>query len=147
MARPYSVDLRERVVACERPPRQLRRRFFSINPKFLLSPNVSCEITVCSNQQPPEELLDTVAAVASGRMVFPYLDLTARDDNPLAELTEREREILGGPLEPSDDGTARQELPDLCEHPQVPPQEPLSKLGVSDRAQAVAFYLSRKPLR
>jgi hypothetical protein len=40
MARPYSVDLRERVVACERPPRQLRRRFFSINPKFLLSPNV-----------------------------------------------------------------------------------------------------------
>jgi hypothetical protein len=57
MARPYSVDLRERVVACERPPRQLRRRFFSINPKFLLSPNVSCEITVCSNQQPPEELL------------------------------------------------------------------------------------------
>jgi two-component system nitrate/nitrite response regulator NarL len=101
----------------------------------------------CSKQQPPQELLDTVAAVASGRMVFPYLDLTARDDNPLAELTEREREILGAL---SSGRTTAQ----LAKNFRISPntlkfhlKNLYLKLGVSNRAQAVALYLSRKPLR
>lgn len=101
----------------------------------------------CSKQQPPEELLDTVAAVASGRMVFPYLDLTAGDDNPLAELTEREREILGAL---SSGRTTAQLAKDFRISPNTLKfhlKNLYLKLGVSNRAQAVALDLSRKPLR
>ena len=47
----------------------------------------------CSKRQPPEELIDSVVAVAAGRMMFPY-EATLSQGDPLADLTEREREIL-----------------------------------------------------
>ncbi len=47
-----------------------------------------------SKSEQPEVLLETIAAVAAGRMVFPYIDVRSLYDNPLATLTRRELEVL-----------------------------------------------------
>jgi len=48
---------------------------------------------VSKNEQ-PEYLLNTVAEVARGRMVFPYLDVSQINASPISTLTKRELEIL-----------------------------------------------------
>ena len=48
---------------------------------------------VSKNEQ-PEYLLDTIVQVAHGRMVFPYLDVSRLNANPLTTLTRRELEVL-----------------------------------------------------
>jgi two-component system nitrate/nitrite response regulator NarP len=47
-----------------------------------------------SKREPPERLLDAIAAVARGQMVFPFLALRAAQPDPLAPLSPRERELL-----------------------------------------------------
>lgn len=48
-----------------------------------------------SKREAPERLLDVIAAVARGQMVFPFLDVRAAvQDDPLAALSPRERELL-----------------------------------------------------
>jgi DNA-binding NarL/FixJ family response regulator len=97
-----------------------------------------------SKSEPPERLLDVVAEVARGRMMFPFLDLgRAAADDPLACLTGRERELLERLAEGlSNEGLARRfglspntvkfHLRNLYE-----------KLGAANRAQAVAVLLQR----
>lgn len=97
-----------------------------------------------SKSEPPERLLDVVAEVARGRMMFPFLDLgRAAADDPLACLTVRERELLERLAEGlSNEGLARRfglspntvkfHLRNLYE-----------KLGAANRAQAVAVLLGR----
>ena len=97
-----------------------------------------------SKSEPPERLLDVVAEVARGRMMFPFLDLgRAAATDPLACLTARERELLERLAEGlSNEGLARRfglspntvkfHLRNLYE-----------KLGAANRAQAVAVLLGR----
>ncbi|WP_052121562.1 response regulator transcription factor [Inquilinus limosus] len=97
-----------------------------------------------SKSEPPERLLDVVAEVARGRMMFPFLDLgRAVAADPLACLTARERELLERLAEGlSNEGLARRfglspntvkfHLRNLYE-----------KLGAANRAQAVAVLLGR----
>ncbi|MGO1075134.1 response regulator transcription factor [Inquilinus sp. CA228] len=97
-----------------------------------------------SKSEPPEHLLDVVAEVARGRMMFPFLDLgRAAAADPLACLTGRERELLERLAEGlSNEGLARRfglspntvkfHLRNLYE-----------KLGAANRAQAVAVLLGR----
>ncbi|WP_395679101.1 LuxR C-terminal-related transcriptional regulator [Inquilinus sp.] len=97
-----------------------------------------------SKSEPPERLLDVVAEVARGRMMFPFLDLgRPMADDPLACLTGRERELLERLAEGlSNEGLARRfglspntvkfHLRNLYE-----------KLGAANRAQAVAVLLQR----
>jgi DNA-binding NarL/FixJ family response regulator len=49
----------------------------------------------CAKSEPPERLLDVLDQVARGQMVFPFMDLSTLNDDPLAPLTPRERELLG----------------------------------------------------
>ncbi len=49
----------------------------------------------CSKSGDPERLLDTVSAVSAGNMSFPYFDVKSLYDDPLDQLTLRERELLG----------------------------------------------------
>ena len=48
----------------------------------------------CWKSEPPSQLLETVASVAHGQMVFPYVDVRVLHASPLASLTARERELL-----------------------------------------------------
>jgi len=97
-----------------------------------------------SKSEPPERLLDLVAEVARGRMMFPFLDPRPAAADPRAGLTARERELLEGLAEGlSNEGLARRfglspntvkfHLRNLYE-----------KLGAANRAQAVALLLQRR---
>ncbi|MEM6732356.1 MAG: response regulator transcription factor, partial [Myxococcota bacterium] len=48
----------------------------------------------CSKSVSPETLVETVLAVAAGRSVFPFVDVSALEDDPMATLTGRERDLL-----------------------------------------------------
>ena len=97
----------------------------------------------CHKSDPPERLIDTVAAVAAGRMAFPYVDVRDLDLNPLASLTEREREIL----ESLSKGMTNQQLARDFEISLNTVKFHLKnlygKMGVESRSQAVAKFLGR----
>ena len=94
-----------------------------------------------SKDEEPGYLLDTVAEVARGRMVFPYLDVSRINANPLGTLTKRELEVLSSlaagrtnkeiaARKGVSTNTVKYHIRNLFE-----------KLGVSNRGQAIALYL------
>ncbi len=95
-----------------------------------------------SKSDEPSVLLDAVAAVARGRMSLPYVDLQTLTRDPLGELTARERELLVALANGWTNlqiasrigisrNTVKYHLKNLYD-----------KLGVSNRAMAVALYMS-----
>jgi len=94
-----------------------------------------------SKSEQPDVLLETVAVVAGGRMVFPFLDVRQIHQNPLTSLTRRELEVLASiaagqtnkqiaAVQGVSPNTVKFHVKNLFE-----------KLGVSNRSQAVALYL------
>jgi DNA-binding NarL/FixJ family response regulator len=100
----------------------------------------------CSKRMPPEELLDVVAAVAAGQMIFPYEAAQERND-PLAELTEREREIVSALASSRNAAQLAHDLAISQNTLKFHLKNVYAKLGVAGRAQAVALYLSSQPPR
>lgn len=94
----------------------------------------------CHKSDPPERLFDTVLAVAQGRMAFPFVDVRLLELNPLAGLTDREREILTALAR----GMTNQQLASALDISLNTVKFHLknlySKLDVDNRAQAVAKY-------
>jgi DNA-binding NarL/FixJ family response regulator len=95
-----------------------------------------------SKADEPAMLVDAVAAVSRGRMSLPYIDLQALTSDPLGELTARERELLVALANGWTNlqiasrigisrNTVKYHLKNLYD-----------KLGVSNRAMAVALYMS-----
>ncbi|MFA9229642.1 MAG: hypothetical protein RIR95_41 [Pseudomonadota bacterium] len=93
---------------------------------------------------PIEKLLETCLAVASGQMVFPFLDIRELQNDPMLQLTKRERELLEGLAKgltnrelakalTISDNTVKFHLSNLFE-----------KLGVSNRTKAIAFYYAAR---
>jgi two-component system nitrate/nitrite response regulator NarP len=87
-------------------------------------------------------LLDTVALVASGHMVFPFVDVRRIHRNPLATLTHRELEVLAALA-------TGQTTKQIAAAQGVTPntvkfhiRNVFDKLGVRNRSQAVALYLT-----
>lgn len=113
----------------------------SINPDVPRQAMALGAAGFCSKSYPPSQLLETVAAVADGRMIFPFVDVSRLTLDPLSALTSRERELLkilatgltnvqlAGKLTISVN-TVKFHLKNLYD-----------KLGVNNRAQAVAVYL------
>lgn len=97
----------------------------------------------CHKSDPPERLVETVLAVAQGRMAFPYVDVRLLELNPLAGLTDREREILAALAE----GMTNQQLAIAfgisLNTVKFHLKNLYGKLSVDNRAQAVAKYLGR----
>lgn len=95
----------------------------------------------CSKNDPPQILLETIQAVASGRMVFPFIDVARLASDPFGGLTPRERELLsalaGGLTNQQMAGQLEISLNTVKFHL----KNLYDKLGVSNRAQAVAYYL------
>jgi len=97
----------------------------------------------CHKSDPPERLVETVVAVAAGRMAFPYVDVRELDLNPLAGLTEREREIL----ESLSKGMTNKQLAEVFDISLNTVKFHLKnlygKMDVENHSQAVAKYLGR----
>lgn len=91
-----------------------------------------------------ETLLDTCAEVAAGKMVFPFIDIRALQQDPIQSLSRRERAIL----EALSKGLTNKQLAADLEITTNTVKFHLSnlydKLGVRNRAQAIAFYYSAK---
>ena len=95
---------------------------------------------VSKNEQ-PKHLLDTIAEVASGRMVFPYLDVTQLNANPLTTLTKRELEILSSLAAGRTNKEIAAEKAVSTNTVKYHIRNLFEKLGVSNRGQAIALYL------
>ena len=94
-----------------------------------------------SKSEQPTYLLDTVAQVAEGRMVFPFLDVRQIHQTPLTTLTKRELEVLSALA-------AGQTNKQIAAAQNVSPntikfhvKNLFEKLGVNNRSQAIALYL------
>ncbi|MEM6531024.1 MAG: response regulator transcription factor [Myxococcota bacterium] len=94
----------------------------------------------CSKCEMPQRLVDTVLAVAAGQMVFPFVDVSSLQDDPLRCLTDRERDLL---LSLSSGRTNAQLAKDFglsVNTVKFHLGNLYDKLGVRSRAQAVAYY-------
>jgi len=94
-----------------------------------------------SKSEQPTVLLDTIATVAEGRMVFPYMDVRSIYDNPLSTLTRREMEVLS---DLSSGRTNKQIARDLgvsLNTIKFHVRNLFQKLGVNSRSQAISLYL------
>ena len=89
-----------------------------------------------------ENLLDTCAEVAAGKMIFPFVDVREMNKDPIQSLTKKERKIL----EALATGQSNREI---SKHTGVSPNTVkfhlsniYEKLAVKNRTQAIAFYFS-----
>ena len=94
-----------------------------------------------SKSEPPAQLLDMVAAVAGGQMVFPYLDVQRVHDNPMTGLTRRELEVLSALANGRSNKSIANEQEVSLNTVKFHVKNLYAKLGVHNRAQAVALYL------
>lgn len=89
----------------------------------------------------PAVLLDTIAAVAAGRMVFPYLDVRAMNSNPLSTLTRRELEVLADLASGRTNKQIARDHGVSLNTVKFHVRNLFQKLGVNSRSQAISLYL------
>ncbi len=94
-----------------------------------------------SKSEQPEVLLDTISAVAAGRMVFPYIDVRRLYDNPLTTLTRRELEVLSDLASGRTNKQIARDLDVSLNTVKFHVRNLFQKLGVNSRGQAIAKYL------
>ena len=94
-----------------------------------------------SKREETDYLLDTVASVGAGHMVFPFVDVRRLHLNPLTTLTHREMEVLAAAatgLTTKEIAAAQGVTPNTVKFHL---RNVYEKLGVSNRSQAIAIYL------
>jgi two-component system nitrate/nitrite response regulator NarP len=94
-----------------------------------------------SKSEQPTVLLDTIAVVAAGRMVFPFIDVRALYDNPLTTLTRRELEVLSDLASGRTNKQIARDLGVSLNTVKFHVRNLFQKLGVNSRSQAIALYL------
>ena len=94
-----------------------------------------------SKREQPSVLLDTIAAVAAGRMVFPYIDVRSIYDNPLSTLTRREMEVLADLASGRTNKQIARDLGISLNTIKFHVRNLFQKLGVNSRGQAISMYL------
>jgi two-component system nitrate/nitrite response regulator NarP len=94
-----------------------------------------------SKSEQPAMLLDTIAAVAAGRMVFPFIDVRTIYDNPLTTLTRRELEVLADLASGRTNKQIARDLGVSLNTIKFHVRNLFQKLGVNSRGQAIAMYL------
>jgi two-component system nitrate/nitrite response regulator NarP len=94
-----------------------------------------------AKSEQPAVLLDTVASVAAGRMVFPYMDVRAINENPLTTLTRRELEVLSHLASGRTNKQIARDHGVSLNTVKFHVRNLFQKLGVNSRSQAIAMYL------
>ena len=94
-----------------------------------------------SKKEQPAVLLDTIATVAAGRMVFPYIDVRSIYDNPLSTLTRREMEVLADLAAGRTNKQIARDLGVSLNTIKFHVRNLFQKLGVNSRSQAISMYL------
>lgn len=94
-----------------------------------------------SKREQPSVLLDTIADVANGRMVFPFIDVRTLYDNPLVALTRRELEVLSSLATGRTNKQIAGDMVVSLNTVKFHLRNLFQKLAVNSRAQAIAMYL------
>ena len=104
---------------------------------------VSCQEgrAFVSKNEHPQHLLDTMVQVAKGRMVFPYLDVSQINANPMSTLTKRELEILSSLAAGRTNKEIAAEKGVSTNTVKYHIKNLFEKLSVTNRGQAIALYL------
>jgi two-component system nitrate/nitrite response regulator NarP len=101
----------------------------------------------CSKSDPPEVLLETVASVGAGRMVFPYVDVGALGEDPLRSLTTRESELLASLAGGASNADLAKEFGVSVNTIKFHLRNLYDKLSVRNRAQAAARHAAARRRR
>ncbi|SPH23800.1 Transcriptional regulatory protein UhpA [Defluviimonas aquaemixtae] len=97
-----------------------------------------------SRTTPVEKLLDTCLAVAAGQMVFPFLDVRELQADPIHSLTRRERALLEALATGLTNKDLAREFDISANTVKFHLSNLFEKLGVKNRAQAIAFFYSSR---
>ena len=89
-----------------------------------------------------ETLLDTCIDVAAGKMVFPFLDVRQLQQDPIHQLSRKERTILEALSKGLTNRELARELGISTNTVKFHLSNLYEKLSVRSRAQAIAFYYS-----
>lgn len=96
----------------------------------------------CPKTDQPSVLLETVLAVAEGRMVFPFMDMSRPSNDPFSGLTSREQELLASLALGRTNQQIAGDLSISLNTVKFHLKNLYGKLDVKNRAQAVACYLN-----
>ena len=91
-----------------------------------------------------ERLLETCLAVANGQMVFPFLDVRKLQQDPIEQLSRRERSLLEALSKGSTNRDLAQEFGISPNTVKFHLSNRFDKLSVKNRAQAIAFYYANR---
>lgn len=91
-----------------------------------------------------QTLLDTCADVAAGKMVFPFLDVRDLQNDPIHQLSRKERGMLEALSKGLTNRELSKELGVTINTVKFHLSNLYEKLGVKNRAQAIAFYYSSR---
>jgi len=95
----------------------------------------------CSKSESPDRLVETIIAVAEGRMVFPFMDMSNPANDPFDALTTREQELLASLSEGRTNMEIADDLGISLNTVKFHLKNLYSKLDVKNRSQAVACFL------
>jgi two-component system nitrate/nitrite response regulator NarP len=93
---------------------------------------------------PVETLLETCLDVAAGKMVFPFLDIRALQADPIHSLTRRERALLEALSQGLTNKDLARDFGISANTVKYHLSNMFEKLGVANRAQAIAFYYASR---
>ncbi len=96
----------------------------------------------CARSEPAEKLLDIVADVGRGKMVFPFLDVRELRQDPVHALTAKERILLAALAKGSTNKQLAEEFGISVNTVKFHLRNLFEKLDLGNRAQAIAFYYS-----
>ncbi|MFC1689937.1 LuxR C-terminal-related transcriptional regulator [Pseudomonadota bacterium] len=94
-----------------------------------------------SKSEQPSVLLDAIAGVAAGQMIFPYLNVRSIYDNPLSTLTRREMEVLSDLAAGRTNKQIARDLGVSLNTIKFHVRNLYQKLSVNSRGQAISLYL------
>ncbi|WP_299964092.1 response regulator transcription factor [uncultured Roseobacter sp.] len=92
----------------------------------------------------PATLLDTCADVAAGKMVFPFLDVRELRNDPIHQLSRKERAMLDALSKGLTNRELSTELGVTINTVKFHLSNLYEKLQVKNRAQAIAFYYASR---
>jgi two-component system, NarL family, nitrate/nitrite response regulator NarP len=99
----------------------------------------------CARDMPSAQLLDIVESAAAGRMVFPWLDVRDLQRDPREQLTARERVLLAALAKGRTNTELAGELGISINTVKFHLRNLYEKLGLRNRAQAIAFHYGGAP--
>lgn len=98
----------------------------------------------CQRDAPQEQLMDIAASVATGRMVFPFMDVRGLKRDPRESLTEREKTMLAALAKGRTNTELAADLGISINTVKFHLRNLYEKLDLKNRSQAIAFFYSNE---